>query len=287
MPYDGEIGYVFETRLDRHRGPSHCGICNIHVSETYRYMIPGTGFELRPRRRLCNLAFTSAPPKSLSGGFLKVWLRTKFGKRHVDRLTPLATSSSIIYCLPRDKLATLQEMWSIRESLHTDLQIYVGSRRGGGYWTGQLLNHRTRNLLVRWDSSSLLAVAGLSFTIYGCLHLLAWFYSFSSTRERRLWRAATIITISLVPAVIVPFAINFVFDLLDDKIMKVRRSNHGGPSCVVGADRLAGEKEAPLNDHSRTRLRDTAVQFLRSTAQHSERLDAQGSSNSAPHVYIS
>jgi hypothetical protein len=37
---------------------------------------------------------------------------------------------------------------------------------------------------------------GLAVGLYGCLHILAWDYAFSSSAETHLWQAATIVTIA-------------------------------------------------------------------------------------------
>lgn len=101
------------------------------------------------------------------------------------------------YCLSAEKLADWQELSSIRERCPWPK---MASNHGLDVSTRDLMISRSPNLTGNGKILSPL-VAGFSFMLYGCIHLLAWFYAFSTAFEQRLWQIAVVAVISFTPSV--------------------------------------------------------------------------------------
>lgn len=100
------------------------------------------------------------------------------------------------YFLSAEKLAVWQELSSIRERC---LWPNTSHDRGPDVSTRKLMKPRSDNITLNLRNASTL-VAGFSFMLYGCIHLLAWFYAFSTIVEKRLWQIAVVAVISFTPA---------------------------------------------------------------------------------------
>jgi hypothetical protein len=57
--------------------------------------------------------------------------------------------------------------------------------------------------------------------LYGCIHLLAWFYAFSTSVEQRLWQIAVVAVISFTPVVAAVFTLYVWAGNLENKWKKV------------------------------------------------------------------
>jgi hypothetical protein len=138
---------------------------------------------------------------------------------HHERLADgIATrSDQDFYCLSAEKLAIWQELSSIRERCSWPA---VSLSSWPEMSTGSLMISRLRNFTWNGEIASKL-VAGFSFMLYGCIHLLAWFYAFSTSVEQRLWQIAVVAVISFTPVVAAVFTLYVWAGNLENKWKKV------------------------------------------------------------------
>ena len=128
------------------------------------------------------------------------WHYPKVSRSEARSKSMAVLTNRKFYCLSKEKLEFWQERWALHERC-----LWPHIRRYDRTPTSGLLVRRQDNLLTKPRSRTQVAVAGFSFTTYGCLHLLAWFYTFSSQAEQVLWRAATI-TQSLLSPLFPPYS---------------------------------------------------------------------------------
>jgi hypothetical protein len=143
-----------------------------------------------------------------------------------DRRIDVGTATRVdreFYCLSAKKLAIWQELSLIRERCSWPERV-PGEYRDAN--TGNLMISRSQNLTMNDEIASTL-VAGISFMLYGCIHLLAWFYAFSTAVEQRLWQLAVAAVISFTPfvAAVAAFFV-WTFNMMEewDKVCLVRGS---------------------------------------------------------------
>ena len=124
-----------------------------------------------------------------------------------------------VYCLSDEKLAVWRELCSIRARC-PKLEASHHSRSGLEIRARHFLIPRSSNLAIEYTNSTSMVVAGFSFMLYGCIHLLAWLYEFSTVAEQRLWQVAVVITISFAPAV----ASVVAFEVMVENLVSDRRA---------------------------------------------------------------
>lgn len=98
-----------------------------------------------------------------------------------------------IYLVSHQRLNVWQNLWFLLERRPT-MQALLNlsdNRRSEKLFVNRIgnLDDGTINF---WNIMS----GGLAVGLYGCLHILAWDYAFSSSAETHLWQAATIVTIA-------------------------------------------------------------------------------------------
>jgi hypothetical protein len=168
-----------------------------------------------PRRKTDKIACNTDIPGT--GFRLARYVRNK---RLADGIA--TRSDQYFYCLSAEKLAIWQELSSIRERCSWPA---ASLNRWRDISTERLMISRLRNFTWNGQIASTL-VAGVSFMIYGCIHLLAWFYAFSTAVEQRLWQIAVVAVISFTPIGAAVLALLFWTDDLEVKWKKV---------CLVGS----------------------------------------------------
>lgn len=84
------------------------------------------------------------------------------------------------------------------------------------------MNPRSGNTTLSGKIASKL-VAGFLIMLYGCIHLLAWFYAFSTAIEQRLWQIAVVAVISFPPVFVALSVLALWTDDLGNKWEQVCR----------------------------------------------------------------
>lgn len=131
-----------------------------------------------------------------------------------DTATPV---DGEFYYLSAEKLAVWQELSFIREHCSWP---ETALNWGIDVETRHLMISRSRNITTKGKIASTL-VAGFSFMLYGCIHLLAWFYAFSTNIEQRLWQIAVVAVISFTPGIAAVVTLRLWADSLEIKWEKV------------------------------------------------------------------
>lgn len=126
------------------------------------------------------------------------------------------------YYLSDEKLALWKELWSMRQRfMESDPTTSAALFRDCEM--NDYCRYRIRDVKIerKWRA---LAVASVACILYGSLHLLAWFYTFASNAELRLWRVATIATIAFIPGCVGSSTLLLSFELIRTALMKLKVS---------------------------------------------------------------